>query len=74
MALPAASGVAVGTLGVQLTVEPGGSPAMEQIAASAGLGPLLAQANVPLTVLPGIAVGGKLAVALMSAIADTLVV
>ena len=67
MLLPEGRGVAVGTAGVQLTVAPGGRPLMEHVAARAGFGPLLVQVNVPLTVVPAVAVGGKLAVAVMSA-------
>ena len=67
MLLLDASGVVVGTSGTQLTVAPGGRPLMEHVAATAGFGPLLVQVNVPFTVVPAIAVGGKLAVAVMSA-------
>ena len=67
MLLPAASGVAVGTGGVHVTVAPGGSPLMAHVAAAAGFGPLFAQVNVPFTVEPAIADGGKLADTVMSA-------
>ena len=67
MLLPDASGVVVGTSGTQLTVAPGGRPLMVHVAATAGFGPLLVQVNVPLTVVPAVAGGGKVAVAVMSA-------
>src|SRR5260370_146964 len=74
MLLPGGSGVAVGTLGVQLTVAPVGRPVMEHVAASAALGPLLVHVNVPVTTEPGWAVAGNADVAVMSALADTLIV
>jgi len=74
MLLPGGSGVAVGTSGVQPTVASGGRPMMEHVAAAAALGPLLVHVNVPLTVDPGMAVVGNADVAVMSALADTLVV
>jgi hypothetical protein len=74
MLLPGSSGVAVGTLGVQLTIAAVGRPVMEHMAASAGLGPLLVQVNVPVTIEPGTAVAGNDAVAVMSALAGTLTV
>ena len=74
MALPGASGLVVGTAGVKVTVAEGGSPAMLHVAALAVLGPLLAQVNVPLTVLPATPLEGKFTVAVISADTDTDVV
>ena len=65
--LPVGNAVAVGTLGVQVTVAVDGSPLMAQVAAVAALGPLFVQVKVPLTVLPATAVAGKFTVAAISA-------
>ena len=67
MELPFGSGVEVGTVCEQFTVAPLGNPVIEQVAASAALGPALVQVNEPLTVLPATAVAGKVAEAVMSA-------
>jgi hypothetical protein len=47
---------------------------MAHVAVSAALGPLLVHVNVPVTIEPGTAVAGNDAVAVISALADTLTV
>lgn len=73
IALPAASGLVVGTAGVQVTVAVAGNPAMPQVAAVAALGPLFVHVKVPLAVLPTTPPEGKFAVAVISADTDTAV-
>lgn len=58
MLLPTASGLGAG-LGVQVTVLPAGKPVTLHVGAAAGLGPLLVQVTVPLTVEPA---GGLLGI------------
>jgi hypothetical protein len=67
MTLPLGSGEDVGTDGKQFTIAPPDNPLIEHVAASAALGPLFAQLNVPLTVAPAVDVDGKLNVAAISA-------
>jgi hypothetical protein len=57
---PTASGLGAGA-GVQFTVAPAGRPAVGtlQVGDAAGSGPLLVQATVPVTVLPGCGLLGK---------------
>ena len=73
MDAPTASGLGAG-IGKQATVAPGGNPATLQVGSAAGLGPLLVQVTVPLTVVPAAAVAGKpVTVACMSACGSTVI-
>lgn len=56
---PEASGVPVGTAGVHEVLAPAGSPAMEQLAKAAALGPAFVQTNDPFTGTPTLAVAGS---------------
>ena len=67
IALDAVSGVAVGTVGVQLVVAPAGSPEISHVAESAALGPAFRQAMVPVTVCPAVTLAGSKELACISA-------
>lgn len=59
MLAPEASGAPVGTAGVHEVLAPAGSPAMEQLAKAAALGPAFVQTNDPFTGTPTLAVAGS---------------
>ena len=68
MLAPEASGVPVGTAGVHEVLASAGSPAMEQLAKAAALGPAFVQTKEPFTGTPTLAVAGSVTlVACMSA-------
>ena len=68
MLAPEARGDPVGTLGVQETEAPAGTPEMAQEAAVAGLGPALVQLKLPDTGVPTAMEAGRVSpVACMSA-------
>ena len=72
MLAPAASGVAVGTAGLQVTEAPAGKPEIAQEAEAAGFGPALVQLKLPVTGTPTVMDGGRLMlVACMSAVGAT---